>query len=140
MGLRGPRLGADEPRNCAPGHHLPVLALPLLGRIAMPADPLQERREHERKAKVASRQDLLFSVSRHALDHYERLKGIFADANTVTIILDRRRQERRKTSGTRSRERRRADRRSRPAIDGRLHIHGWAMVRLELSMDTPNRK
>ena len=106
----------------------------------MPADPLQERREHERKAKVASRQDLLFIVSPHALDHYERLKGIFADTNRVTIILDRRRQERRKTSGTRSRERRRADRRSRPAIDGRLHVHGWAMVRLELYVDTPNRK
>ena len=94
----------------------------------MPTDPLHERRELERKAKVAPRQDLLFIVSREAFDHYEHLKRVFADTSRVTIILDRRRGERRKTSSARGAERHKADRRSRPLIDERLRRQGWAIV------------
>ena len=96
----------------------------------MAVDPLPERREP--KARSAPRQDLLFVVSRDALDSYERLKGIFADAARVTVILDRRRGPRRTTTSERTPERRRAERRSRPAIDDRVRRQGWAMVRLEL--------
>src|SRR5947208_13864480 len=95
----------------------------------MPTDPLHERRELERKAKVAPRQDLLFIVSREAFDHYEHLKRVFADNSRVTIILDRRRRERRKTSSARGAARHQAVRRSRPLIDERLRLHRWAFGR-----------
>lgn len=115
-----------------------MLALRLLGSGGMPADPLQAGREH--KAKSTARQALLFVVSRNALDHYERFKGIFADAAGVTVVLDRRWGKRRKTPDARNPERRRVDRRSRPGIDERLGWQGWAMVRLELTVDTKTRK
>jgi hypothetical protein len=104
----------------------------------MPADPLPARREH--KAKSTARQALLFVVSRNALDHYERFKAIFADAAGVTVVLDRRWGNRRKTPDARNPERRRVDRRSRPGIEERLSWQGWAMVRLELAVDTKTRK
>src|SRR2546428_12990205 len=104
----------------------------------MPADPLQAGREH--KAKSTARQALLFVVSRNALDHYERFKGIFADAAGVTVVLDRRWGNRRKTPGARNPERRRADRRSRPGIDERLGGQGWATGRLGLTLATETRK
>ena len=97
----------------------------------MPADPLPERREPERKAKSGPRSGLVFVVSRDALDHYEYLKRAFADDAKVAVILDRRSRHRRKTSSARASERRRTDRRSRPLIDDRLRWQGWAMVRVE---------
>ena len=105
----------------------------------MPTDPLQERRESERKAKSAPRQDLLFVVSRQALDEYLHLKRVFADDDRVTVIVDRRSGDRRGTTSPRNPEGRRADRRSRSLIDDRLRRQGWVMVRLERSQDTPNR-
>jgi hypothetical protein len=96
----------------------------------LPADPLPERREPERKAKSGPQSGLVFVVSRDALDHYENLKRAFADDAKVAVILDRRSRERRKTPNTRSAERRRTDRRSRPLIDDRLRRQGRAMVRL----------
>lgn len=126
------------PRNQAAGRPFLVLALRLLGSGGMPADPLPAGREH--KAKSTARQALLFVVSRNALDHYERFKGIFADAAGVTVVLDRRWGKRRKTPDARNPERRRVDRRSRPGIDERLGWQGWAMVRLELTVDTKTRK
>jgi hypothetical protein len=94
----------------------------------MPTDPLRERRERERKARSAPRQDLLFIVSRDAVDHYVHLKRVFADNGKVTIILDRRWGERRKASSARGVERHSGDRRSRPLIDDRLRRQGWAIV------------
>jgi hypothetical protein len=91
-------------------------------------DPLSERRERERKAKLAPRQDLLFIVSRDAVDHYEHLKRAFADNSRVTVILDRRWRERRTPSSARDPERQAGDRRSRPLIDERVRRQGWAMV------------
>ena len=126
------------PRNQATGRPFPALALGLLSSREMPSDPQQPRREH--KAKSTPRQALLFVVSRNALDHYERFKGIFADAAGVTVILDRRWGKRRKTSGAGNPERRRADRRSKPGIEERLGWQGWAMVRLDLAVDTKTRK
>jgi hypothetical protein len=105
----------------------------------MPADPLPERRKHERKAKSARRQDLLFLVSRHALDEYLHLKRVFADDIGVTVIFDRRWRDRRETASARDPERRRADRRSPGVIDDRLRRQRWAMVRLAPSVGIPNR-
>jgi hypothetical protein len=87
--------------------------------------------------KSAARQDLLFIVSRDAVDHYVRLKGAFADNNRVTIILDRRWGERRKTSSAQATGRHQADRRSRPLIDDRVRRQGWAIV--WVPMNAPKR-
>ena len=105
----------------------------------MPTDPLQERLERERKAKSSPRPRLLFIVSRDAMDHYEYLKRAFADDDNVAIVLDRRSGERRKIPSAPVAERRRAARRARPQINERLRWQGWAVVRLEPSVDTPNR-
>ena len=102
----------------------------------MSANPLQESRERERQSKFAPRRDLLFIVSRDALDHYEHLKQVFADDKSVTVILDRRWGERPKTSSARDAEPHRADRRSRLLLDDRLRRQGWAMAG-RLSVDTP---
>ena len=87
--------------------------------------------------KSASRQDLLFIVSRDAVDHYVHLKGAFADNKRVTIILDRRRGERRKASSAQAAGRHQADRRSRPLIDDRVRRQGWAIV--WIPMNAPKR-
>jgi hypothetical protein len=65
---------------------------------AMPADPLPERREPERKAKSGPRSGLVFVVSIDALDHYKYLKRAFADDAKVAVIVDRRSRHRRKAS------------------------------------------
>jgi hypothetical protein len=93
-------------------------------------DPLQERREAERRPKSAPRHLLLFVVSRHTPTEYLHLKRIFADDDQVTVILDRRSGDRRGTVSTGDPERRQADRRSQPLIDDRLRRQGWVMVRL----------
>lgn len=90
-------------------------------------------RGRDRKAKSDPRPGLLFVVSRHAPKQYEYLKRVFANDKRVIVILDRRVGERRKTSSAPAGERRRADRRSRPAIDDRVRRRGWAMVRVEFS-------
>jgi CheY-like chemotaxis protein len=94
--------------------------------------------ERERKAKSDTRAGLLFVVSCNALKQYEYLKRIFANDKRVTVILDRRSGERRKTPSNSRVERRRADRRSRPAIEERLRRKGWAMVRVELLAAPPS--
>ena len=94
----------------------------------MPADPLRERRQRERKAKSAPRQDLLFIVSRDAVDHYEHLKRAFADNSRVTVILDRRWRESWNASSAPAAALQQADRRSRPLIDDRVQRQGWAIV------------
>jgi len=91
-------------------------------------------REREQKPKSAARAGgLLFVVSRDAVDRYEDLRRVFARDARVTVILDRRSGERRKTPSVRAAGRRRAERRSRPAIDNGLQRQGWAMVRRDLS-------
>jgi len=97
----------------------------------MPTDARHEPREPGRKAKSAARPALLFVVSREALDHYQYLKRAFADDERVSVVLDRRRGERRRSPSPPGAERRRADRRSRRLIDDRLRRLGWAMVRVE---------
>src|SRR5438552_1236842 len=94
-------------------------------------------RGRDRKAKSDPRPGLLFVVSRHAPKQYEYLKRVFANDKRVIVILDRRVGERRKTSSAPAGERRRADRRSSPAIDDRVRRRGWAMVRVVLSEASP---
>src|SRR5881409_201493 len=95
-------------------------------------------RGRDRKAKAEPRPGLLFVVSRHAPKQYEYLKRVFANDKRVIVILDRRVGERRKTSSAPAGERRRADRRSSPAVDDRVRRRGWAMMRVELSEAPPS--
>ena len=115
-----------------------LLALALLIEAAMP-EPLPEQRSPDRKAKSATTQNLLFVVSRRALDTYLQLEKLFADDGRVSIIFDRRSGDRRGAAGPRSPEDRRADRRSRPLVDDRLRRQGWVMVRLDRSQDSADR-
>src|SRR5438876_8826767 len=94
-------------------------------------------RGRDRKAKSDPRPGLLFVVSRHAPKQYEYLKRVFANDKRVIVILDRRVGERRKTSSAPAGERRRADRRSSPAVDDQVRRRGWAMMRVELSEASP---
>src|SRR5207247_10328117 len=93
-------------------------------------------RGRDRKAKSDPRPGLLFVVSRHAPKQYEYLKRVFANDKRVIVILDRRVGERRKTSSAPAGERRRADRRSSPAIDDRGRGRAWAIGGLLLSAAT----
>jgi len=73
---------------------------------------------------------LLFVVSRDALKRYEDLKRAFSDQEAVHVVLDRRRGERRRPSGSQTPERRQGERRSRPEIDSELKSIGYSVVRI----------
>ena len=101
--------------------------------------PLPERHSSDRKAESAITENLLFVVSRLALDKYLQFEKLFADDNRVSIIFDRRSGNRRGAASPRNPESRRADRRSRPLVDDRLRRQGWVMVRLDRLQDLPAR-
>jgi hypothetical protein len=99
-------------------------------------EPVEKQRSSDREARTAPAQNLLFVVSRLALDKYLQLEKLFAEDDHVLIILDRRLEDRR--GAPRNPEGRCADRRSRPLVDDRLRRQGWVMVRLEQSQDSPD--
>lgn len=71
---------------------------------------------------------LLFIVSRLEPERYDDLARAFAGEETVEVILDRRRGERRLQRGDIMDDRRRRDRRVRD-VGGELSRLGWAIVR-----------
>ena len=72
---------------------------------------------------------LLFIVSRTELRAYTIIQQVFADERrNVTVILDRRGCERRRSQGPPSAERRRIERRHRD-VTSELQSSGWAVVR-----------
>jgi hypothetical protein len=73
---------------------------------------------------------ILLIIGRDQPGLYEKLKAAFAGESNARVILDRRRGDRRSQSQGPSVERRRADRRTRPAVDTRVRALGWAAVRL----------
>jgi len=70
---------------------------------------------------------IVVARDREALYHH--FKESFADNATISVVLDRRRAERRTVVSGRSNERRRSDRRWRP-VDEQLRVLGWAVVRV----------
>lgn len=74
-----------------------------------------------------------FIVSRGKQHIYERLSKSFADAEDVSVVLDRRQGERRKPGAPPPPgiERRLADRRVRQYVDENLKTLGWAFVRVD---------
>jgi len=71
--------------------------------------------------------ELLYIVSRRQPALYERVGREFGDDPGVTVLLDRRRGERRRQSQTVTAERRHAEQRERD-IGGDLETLGWAIV------------
>ncbi|HEU4371388.1 MAG TPA: hypothetical protein VFV05_24465 [Methylomirabilota bacterium] len=73
----------------------------------------------------------LFIVSRERPDLYRYLSQTFADAESVEVIWDRRTGERRSAATDSNPERRRGDRRARPAVDEEIRAVGYAFLALE---------
>ena len=70
----------------------------------------------------------LFIVSRDRPDLYRYLTQTFADADKVEVIWDRRMSERRGPPKSAVPERRRGDRRARPAVDEEIRAVGYAFL------------
>jgi len=74
----------------------------------------------------------IFIVARDRPDLYRYLSQTFSDADNVQVIWDRRTGERRTASVTpHDPERRRRERRSRPAVDQELRNVGYAFLTIE---------
>jgi hypothetical protein len=86
--------------------------------------------EWARKTSVSRH---LFIVSRQIPKLYSHLAGEFSWEPNVTVILDRRQGERRRTSdgcATASADRRQSDRRLKTEVATKLSTLGYAFVRL----------
>jgi hypothetical protein len=73
----------------------------------------------------------LFIVSRDELELYAYLKEQFGPDSEVEVILDRRRAERRVSSGTAASDRRRRDRRTRADVQAELRLESHVFVTVE---------
>jgi len=78
---------------------------------------------------MASR--LLFIVARDKATLFEYLTQEVSSQERAEIILDRRRGERREGVRTHEPERRRAERRCQPGVDGALRSHGFVVIRTQ---------
>jgi hypothetical protein len=73
----------------------------------------------------------LFIVARDRSDLYRYLSQTFADAENVEVIFDRRSAERRDVPVRATPDRRRHERRGRPAVDEELRTVGYAFLVLD---------
>jgi len=74
----------------------------------------------------------IFIVARDRPDLYRYLSQTFSDAENVQVIWDRRAGERRTAGVTpHDPERRRGERRRRPAVDQELRNVGYAFITIE---------
>ena len=73
----------------------------------------------------------LFIVARDRSDLYRYLSQTFADAENVEVIFDRRSAERRDVPISAAADRRRHERRGRPAVDEELRTVGYAFLVLD---------
>lgn len=73
----------------------------------------------------------IFIVSRLSPDLFDDLVSRFAEDQDVQVILDRRREERRRRLSVMDVERRGADRRRRPEIDAELRERSYAVVTID---------
>jgi hypothetical protein len=71
---------------------------------------------------------LVFIVARGAQERYDFLRHAFASDDTVQVILDRRRAERRTVDTGRRPDRRRGERRVHD-VSGELARQGYAVIR-----------
>jgi hypothetical protein len=80
-------------------------------------------------APVCARQQLLIVVAREAVADFCYFAHAFEDVHWAKVVLDRRRAERRRSGPRLADDRRRTDRRTRPAIDEQLRKAAWVVVR-----------
>jgi hypothetical protein len=73
--------------------------------------------------------DLMYVVARDRVDLYEHLRASFRDVPEVAVVLDRRRQQRRRTDVSYAPERRRRTRRRHDVTRSLLTL-GWTLVRV----------
>ncbi len=73
---------------------------------------------------------LLVVVRQDRRDLLDTLRTMFADQGNVKVIMERRRDLRRRRTVPRWMERRRAERRSRPEVQSAVAERGWSVVRL----------
>ncbi len=73
---------------------------------------------------------LLFVIRHDRTDLYKALVSAFGGEPHVEVILDRRRMIRRREGSGHRLERRRWDRRIRPAVDVEIRERGWSVVRI----------
>ena len=73
----------------------------------------------------------LFIVARDRSDLYRYLSQTFADADNVEVIFDRRSAERRGVTTPAHPERRRRERRGRPAVEEELRTVGYSFLVLD---------
>jgi hypothetical protein len=71
----------------------------------------------------------LLIVARDQLTLWLSLKDAFGDSEGVTVLLDRRREDRRRGTGSVSSDRRRMERRSLPRIEDDLGVRKYVLVR-----------
>jgi hypothetical protein len=92
---------------------------------------------------MATIRRLLFIVGSRRLDFYESLRRTFRGDDTVQVVLDRRRGERRKTrrAGSRQdvREQRVSERREHREIERQLRARGYAVVGVPAPRSSPRR-
>ena len=79
----------------------------------------------------------LFLVSRHEARLYEYLLERFRDDGNVEVILDRRRQQRRRNSGHDGPDRRRVDRRTHRDVDLELLVRSHVILTLGSNGESP---
>jgi hypothetical protein len=73
--------------------------------------------------------ELMYVVARDRVDMYEHLRLSFRDVPEVEVVLDRRREQRRRANGTYAPDRRRRNRR-RHDVTPSLVTLGWTLVRV----------
>lgn len=92
---------------------------------------------------MATIRRLLFIVGSRRPGFYESLRRTFRGDDTVQVVLDRRRGERRKNrrAGRRKdvREQRVSERRDRREIDRQIRARGYAVVGITAARPSPRR-
>lgn len=104
---------------CGSKTWLPLAGFLERGGARAPARPRSELGEPTRHLLV---------IAQNRIDLFDPLRRAFAGQQAVRLILDRRKDDRRRTSEPALTERRRRDRRQRSDVDEQLRTHGCALV------------
>ena len=115
---------------------LEIISPERVARSAMRTGDRPTPREREEERQIARH---LLVVARDHVRLYEHLRRTLAGNQSVQVLLDRRRRERRQGKGQVAVDRRRADRRARANIDEQLRTIGWSLVLLNLARN-PRRE
>lgn len=96
--------------------------------MAKKTPPSSDPPEPGRLRSASAIRHLVFIVARDHRNLYESLRRTFADDDTVQVLLDRRRSERRQRAAEGRSEQRRQHRRARTDLQAQLEARGYALV------------